>query len=315
MWRAHAERDRGSVRRPSTRLAAGLIALALLASACSGGGTAATIDGVEITSDRIETLHPADAELDEQQRASTLFLIILHHLVTREAEAQFDLTSSDAEIEAALAVRLGDDEDTAAARLADRGVTRERVLLEAELDVLREKLQRAFVDRGGPEIDLDAAYRTFLGANSRACVTMLAPATDEAMSDIERVTTGTITLQAVQEELGDLVEPVDLGCDIPTQLPGPVQPIALDGEVGRAYLSTFSDGTLYVAGVTSRDAPPLDSVIEEVKRIASDSQGAELFDEWAFDLLRAADVAVDADLGVWEPRDGTGDVPTVVPKG
>ncbi len=303
------------MRRPTIRRLAAVVVLGLLASACSTSGSAATIDGVEITSDRIETLHAAGAELDEQQRASTLFLIILHHLVTREAEAQFDLVPSDAEIEAALAVRLSDDEEVAAARLADRGVSRERVLLEAELDVLREKLQRAFVERGGPDIDLDAAYRTFLGVNSRACVTLLAPASDEAIPDIERATTGAITLQAVQDELGNLVEPVDLGCDLPTQLPGPVQPIALDGEVGRAYLSTFSDGTVYVAGVTSRDAPPLETVIEEVKAIASDSQGSDLFDEWAFDLLRTADVTVDANLGAWKPRDGTGDVPTVVPNG
>ncbi len=303
------------MRRHSIRRVAAVVALGLLASSCSTGGPAATVDGVEITSDRIDMLHPADSELDEQQRASTLFLIILHHLVTREAEAQFDLVPSEAEIEAALAVRLGDDEAISAARLAERGVTRERVLLEAELDVLREKLQRAFVERGGPEIDLDAAYRTFLSVNSRACVTMLAPASEQAIADMERATTGTITLQAVQEQLGDLVEPVDLGCDIPAQLPGPVQPLALDGEVGRAYLSTFSDGTVYVAAVTSRDAPPLETVIDEVKGIASDSQGSDLFDEWAFDLLRTAEVAVDEDLGVWEPRDGTGDVPTVVPNG
>ena len=58
----------------------------------------------------------------------------------------------------------------------------------------------------------------------------------------------------------------------------------------------------------------MDDGIEEVKSIAADSQGATLFNEWAFDLLRTADVTVDTDLWAWEPRDGTADVPTVVPR-
>ena len=292
-----------------------LLVVVLTASACSSGGPAATIDGFDIPPERIEELHPEGADLDGEQEASSLFLIILHHVVSREAEVQFDLVPDDRDIEAALTARLGGDDVAALPALTANGITRERVLLEAELDVLRERLQRAFIDEGGPGVDLDAAYRTFLGVNSRACILMLAPASDEAVAEMERVTDGTATLGSVQDQLGDRVEPVDLGCDSPSRLPLPVQPVALDGEVGLAYLRTFSDGTVYVVGVTERDAPTLDEVLEEVKALAADSQGATLFNEWAFDLLRAADVTVDEAFGTWEPREGTGDVPTVVPKG
>lgn len=272
------------------------------------------IDGVDISPERIEQLHPADAAIDEQQQASSLFLIILHHLVTREADAQFDLSPSAAAVDEALIARVGEVDELVDQRLAERGVTLDRVLLEAELDVLRDQMQREFIDRGGPDVDLDAAYRTFLGVNSRACVQLLAPASDAAVAEIQSVVDGDIALDSVREQLGDLVETVELGCDNPVQLPPPVQSVALDGEIGIAYLSTFSDGTVYVAGVTSRDAPTMDAVIDDVKRIAADSQGATLFNEWVFDLLRRADVTVDTDLWAWEPRDGTADVPTVVPR-
>lgn len=302
-----------ALKRGRVRWLAALATIALLIAACTQPGPAATVDGVDVESGRIESLHPGDADLDGEQRAATLFLIILHELITREAEAQFDAVASSSEIDAAMVARLGDVEDVADQRLADRGITRDRVLLEAELDVLRAKLQRAFIEEGGPGVDLDTAFRTFLGVNSRACVQLLAPVSPDVVADIESVVQGDISLEAATAQLADLVEPVDLGCDSPANLPPPVQPLALDGEVGRAYLSTFSDGTVYVAAVTERDAPALDEVIEEVESLAAESQGSTLFDEWAFEILKAAEVFIDSDIGTWEPRDGTGDVPTVVP--
>ncbi|MDH3249258.1 MAG: hypothetical protein OEQ47_09865 [Acidimicrobiia bacterium] len=294
--------------------AGGFLIVALIAASCSSGGPAATVDGFDIAPERIEQLHPENVDVDDEIQASSLFLIILHHLVTREADAQFDLVTTEAEVDEALAARAGTAGELLDQRLADRGVTRARVLLEAELDVLRTELQREFIDRGGPGVDLDAAYRTFLSVNSRACVELLAPASDAAVAEVQRVTDGVITLDSAREQLGELVETIDLGCDNPVQLPPPVQSVALDGEVGVAYLSTFSDGTLYVAAVTSRDAPGMDEVIEDVKQIAADTQGLTLFNEWAFELLRTADVTVDADLWSWEPREGTAGVPTVVPR-
>ena len=301
--------SRRSAGRRSIVIAAGV----LVTVACSADGPAASLDGTEIAPETIDQLHPVGTELDDEQRASSLLLVILHHLLRREASAQFGITPTDAEIAEALAVRAGADDDTLIQRLADQGVTRDRLLLEAELDVLRERVQLAFIDQDGPDVDIDAAYRTFIGVNSKSCVTLLAPTSDAAISDMETTVVGDISLADAQTVLGDSVESVDLGCDSPVQLPPPVQSVAIDGEVGRAYLSTFSDGTVYVAGVTSRDAPPLEDVMDEVRTIAAESQGAALFDEWAFGILRSADVTIDAALGSWEPRDGTGDVPTVVP--
>lgn len=304
---------RVSGRSAGRRSIATLVAVMLVAGACSADGPAASIDGSEIAPETIDQLHPVGAEIDDEQRASSLLLVILHHLLRREASAQFGITPTDAEIAEALAVRVGSDDDTLMQRLADQGVTRDRLLLEAELDVLRERIQLAFIDQDGPDVDIDAAYRTFIGVNSKSCVILLAPTSDDAMSDMQTTVVGEISLADAQSALGDLVESVDLGCDSPVQLPPPVQSVAIDGEVGRAYLSTFSDGTVYVAGVTSRDAPTLEQVMDEVRTIAAESQGAALFDEWAFEILRNADVTIDATLGSWEPRDGTGDVPTVVP--
>ena len=121
------------MRRTPLRRAASFLIVGLIAAGCSSGGPAASIDGYEVAPERISQLHPEDAALDEQQQASSLFLIILHHLVIREADAQFDLVPAPTEVDAALVARAGAADEQ---QLADQGVTRDRVLLEAELDVV-----------------------------------------------------------------------------------------------------------------------------------------------------------------------------------
>lgn len=287
-----------------------LVATALLAVACGQSDTVATVNGEPIARSTFEALHPNSADLTPDERASSVFLLVLHKLISSNALSEFDVSPEPAAVEAGLIERTGGGDDVDS-RLANRGITQERVRLEAELDVIRNSTQTEFIVRGGPGVDIDAAYRRFISLNSIVCVVLLAPEPGASLATV----TGLVDRGATLEEVTTAVatEEVDLGCTNPVQHPEPVQPVAVDGEIGIAYLQEFSDGTTYIVGVTERDAPTLEDVMDEVIQIAAESQGRELFDEWAFDLLGTADVEIDSSIGTWESTADSGDVPTVVP--
>ena len=285
-------------------------ALALFAVACGQSDTVALVNGQEISRSTLDALHadPSDAVADEQ--AASTFLLVLHHLVVTNALSEFDIEPDAIAVEAAFSARVSGAGDDIDVRLANRGVTRERVTLEAELDVVRSTLETEFIVRGGPGVDLEASYRRFISLNSVACVTLLAPESNGAIPEVEVLIAAGATLEEVAEAV--TVEEIDLGCTNPVQHPVPVQPVAVDGDIGLAYLREFSDGTAYIVGVTERDAPTFEEVEDEVIQLAAESQGQELFDQWAFDLLRNADVEIDPSIGTWEATADTEGVPTVL---
>jgi hypothetical protein len=299
-------------RRPLHRMALAATALSMVVAACSSGPeVVAVVEGAPIGSEELDALHPEPGDLPPEERADSVFLLILHRLLVAEADADFAVVTDQAAIDDAFAERtrrFGDDVDT---QLRERGITRDRVLLEAELDVIRARVETLLIERG-EGFDLDAAYRQFISINSMACLVMLAPVSPAVEPDIAAFLENDVTLEEVERDLAHAVERVDLGCANPFRHPGPVQPVAVDGEPGKAYLREFSDGTLYVVAVLTRDAPALEEVMEEVLEIAASTQGSDLFDAWAVEILRTASVEVEASIGTWEPDADSNGIPTVV---
>lgn len=291
------------------------VAVALLGvglAACGGQGVIATVDGWDVTDADIAALHPDTYDLSDTERAASLFLVILHQTLVEGARRDFGIVADPADIEAAFLRRTDAVTDGLDDRLAAQGVSAVRIRLEAELDVIRHDLSLEFVRRGGPEVDLAAAHRQFLSVNARSCLLMLAPSGPELDEKVETLVDGGATIPQIKSELGSDVEEVDLGCASPAQHPLPLAPIAVDGEVGKAYALRFSDGTLYVVAVTERDAPALENVMSEVMEIAAETQGRDLFESWALSLLDAAEVQIDRSVGRWEATPDTNGAPTVV---
>lgn len=284
--------------------------LALVGVACGQSETAAVVNGEDIARSTLDALHSEPSNLAAEERAASTYLLVLHNLVVSNALDEFDISPDPADVETAFFDRVAGAGDDIDVRLANRGITRQRVTLEAELDVLRATLETEFILRGGPGVDLEASYRRFISLNSVACVTLLAPESNAAVPEIEVLVAAGASLEDVADAV--TVEEIDLGCTNPVQHPLPVQPVAVDGEVGVAYLREFSDGTVFVVGVTERDAPTIDEVEDEVIQLAADSQGRDLFDQWAFDLLRSAEVEIDPSIGTWEASAETDGVPTVL---
>jgi len=295
------------------RLTALLIGLLLAMAACSGSAPAAVVDGIRIEEAQLEALHDSAASVTDDERASSLFLLILHQLVTTGAQEDFGVTVTQGELDAAFTLRAGGPGNDVDAVLTGRGVTRARVLLEAELDVVRGRLEEEIVRSDWPGVDLDKAYRDFLAVNSRACLEVLTLVDTTLSAEIEgRVEDGE-GLEAISAVYPDRTARLDMGCLSPLEHGVELAPVALDAEVGRSYARHPETGGFYVVVVTERQAPAADEVSEEIIEFAVDRQGPELFNRWAAELLGGAEVEVDGGIGSWEPGPGTGDLPTVVP--
>lgn len=287
-----------------------VVSVALLVG-CGPGGPVAVVEDDPIERSELDALAPG--AVDAEQEASSLFLLILHRLLVDAAARDFGVAVDEADVDAAFADRTRGLDDVDAA-LTERGVTRRRVTLEAELDALRRHLEEEMVVGDRSAVDMDEAYRDFLAANSRACMVVLNLADASLTEEVEERVEAGEDLDDIFADHPDRTARLDLGCHSPLQHGMELAPVALDGEVGTSYARHPESGGVYVAKVTERDAPPLAEVEEEVIALAVDTQGPQLFDAWAADVLRTADVEVHDSIGTWEPSQDTGDIPTVVPQ-
>ncbi len=295
-----------------SRLALLLVPILVLTAAC-GGGDVAVVEGVSIEASQLNAMHPDSPQVDDEKRAASLFLIILHQLIVDHAGEEFGVVVTEEEVDAAFQARttgLGGD---VAAALAQRGETPARVRLEAELDVLRERLEEEIVRAGDSDVDLDKAYRDFLSVNSRVCLVVLTLADADLADEVERRAEAGEDLDEIFADYPDRTARIDMGCLSPLDHGLELAPVALDGELGRSYAFRPEAGGVYLAKVTERDAPAREDVADEILRFAIDRQGPGLFDRWAADLLRSASVEVSGSVGRWEPVPDSGDIPTVVP--
>jgi hypothetical protein len=287
-----------------------LVAAAACSPAADASATVATVDGVAIEQRALDRLHPTGADVDADQRASSMLLLILHRLLVRSAEEEFGVSVTPEAQQAAFDARtngLGSDVDAA---LRDRGVTRDRVLLEADLDVIRDQLQGRLVRDAAPD-QLDAAYRTFLSVNSRVCLSAVRVVDDAALAGIADMVERGADVAGVAQANPGAVEHLDLECTSPTQLGPGLASVALDGGVGEVHV-VRAEGGPYVAVVDERDAPALEDVRDEVRQIAIETEGPELFTAWVADIVRHADVDVADAIGRWAPDEGTNGLPTVI---
>ena len=292
------------------RLLVSVAAMSLVLVACtSPTDPAAIVDGVEISFARLDSMN-IDGEIDDEERASSLFLLVLHQILSAGASEDFGFVASEAQVDAAFGRRAG--ESDVDERLARRGETRERVRVEAALDVIRDEIEEALVREDDSGFDFDRAYRGFLASNSRVCLVVLNLADAVLVDDIQSRVDAGEDLDAIFELYPDRTARLDMGCRSPIEHGPELAPVALDGEVGVSYARPTSGDAIYVAKVTERDAPAAEDVRELVILHGVETQGPELFNAWAVEQMTSARVEIADQVGTWEPGPLSEDVPTVV---
>lgn len=312
-------------RRRALRL---LAVLALVASACSSApSTVATIDGIEIERARFESLHPEGYEPVPDETASSLLLIMIHDVFLATAEEDLGVVVDPEAAAVAFenrtrVARSIGDVDTL---LANRGVTQARVQLEADLDALRDALGPVLVRREAPGFDIEAAYRDYLLNEARVCVRQIRlDDTADVALIIERANAGEVfadlareysTDPLAQREEGLSGAGGDMGCSFPNSFGIGLAQASLNTEVpvGEAFGPVLGATGVHIMVVYEREIPDLSEVRAEVVESAIEAQSSEVFNQWAIDVLKNAEVTIDAAYGEWGPLPETNGIPTVIP--
>jgi len=301
-----------------------LVALATIVVSCSGSSGSTLVDGVEITDDDIATLHVDVDELDDDERAGSLLLLILREAFVASAANDLDVVLDETAVDSAYQVHV----DRIAARgdldtvLEALNQTPDRVRIEAELDTIRDEVGEALVHNQAPGFDLEGAYVAYLLAGAEVCVRLMqlesGPDFDvaadrleagEPFADVAR----DVSIDPFVDREDGSGSGGDLGCSAPNALPGGLDTASLEAPLNEPAGPVIADTGLYLLDVYDRTAPDLADVRPEVIDLAVEAQGPDLFRQWAVQVLQTIDVEVAGDYGQWGMLPETDPVPTVVP--
>ena len=291
------------------RLVVLLLLFALSAAACSGGGAVvATVNGTAITLDQVEAIRIESSVENRDQFNQGLFQLIVEETVRQAAEAQYAIVEDPAAIDAQYAVLVASIEEQGPLDeyLAAQGITEETIRHVAFQQVMLPEIQARLTESLDPmtEEDIQAAYDELLPAFSTVCARHILVATeDEANAVIDRLDSG--------EEFADLAAELstdtgsgaaggDLGCLTADNYVVPFADATIAANIGEVTGPVQSDYGFHVIIVDSRETQVLEDVRVDLEASLVSQQSADLFDEWVFESLGAAEVVVTERYGTWQ---------------
>jgi parvulin-like peptidyl-prolyl isomerase len=285
--------------------------LALVAAACSGGdATVATVNGAAITLEEVEGIRVESSATNRDQFNQDLFQLIVEETVRQAAVAQFGIVPDPVAIDAQFDQFMAGIEAQGPIDeyMENNGITEETIRHVALQQVMLPEIQDRLVAQADPfsEDDLRAAYEGLLPSLSTVCTRhILVETEDEAAAVIDRLDGG--------EEFADLAAELsidtgsgaaggDIGCisDPSANLVSTYAAASLEAEIGEVTGPVPSEFGFHVLIVDSREVQAFDEIRAELEVSLVGQRGAELFDNWVFESLGAADVEVTERYGTWQ---------------
>lgn len=298
-------------------LCASSVVLALLVAACGGPEEVATVDGSPVTFDEVSALIPADGDtVDTELFARSLMLVISYRVLESEAQQQFGLEFTDADIDTMV-------EDL----LVQTGLTEEEVLTtynltEASLRTIGAQqllaegvIEELVARRPGPtEDDLRQRFDAMAPSLTQVCAAhILLETRAEADTALERAMAG--------EEFADLAAELsvgpsgpnggDLGCASPSGYVAEFADATLAADLGVPYGPVETQFGWHVILVHDRVMPNFEEARAQLAEEMKAGAGEQLWIEWLTGALTAADVHVEPEYGTWT----TDPQPNVIPPG
>lgn len=291
------------------RLITSFAALALFVVACGGSTVVAKVDGVDIPASEVEALSSADASaVPADQFASNLLNTIVEHIVISQAESQFGISFTDAEIEQ----RRSDIEDQIVSQsggtyddfLTQQGFTNERILRIAHQQLVADAVQSALLAQDGAitDQDLQDAYDAGMLQFTTACVShILVPTEEEANAAKARIDGGESFAEVAKDVGTDGTAPNggDLGCGPLSQYVPEFGAAALELPLNTVSEPVKSQFGYHLILVTERTTQPFDDVVDQLRTQVEQTKGGTLLQDWLLSTVKAADVSVDAKYGTW----------------
>ncbi len=293
------------------------VALFMLVMACGESDKVATVDGAQIAYGEVAAMIPEEGDtIDTEVFARSLMLVISYQVLASEADRQFGLEFTEADIEAKveellLQTGLSEEEVLTTYNLTEtsiRSIGAQQLLAEGVIDQLLSRQPEP------TEEDLRQRYETTLPNLTQVCAAhILLESRAEADEALARAASGEDFAELAAELSVGPSGPNggDLGCSAPTAYVAEFADATLAAELEVPYGPVETQFGWHVILVAERIEPSFeetrDRLAEEVKLGASE----QLWIDWLTESLIAADVQVEPEYGTWT----TSPEPNVIPPG
>ena len=284
-----------------------LAALIGFTAACGdgAGGTAATVNGVDISVSEVESMRISEeATIDKVAFAEDLTNAIINIAVVTAAREEFAIEPTTEEISVKKDELTTTLEEAQGISIEDffatQGLPIERLDVIANQQVIREHLFEQFQGDAVPATDADAQLLLSSDPNGRttACVRhILVPTEQEAIDARARIEGGEAFADVAGEigTDGTAASGGDLGCQPLGMYVAEFANAAAASTIGDVSEPVESQFGWHLILVESREDPTLESLREEIDA----GRVNQLVDAWLLNTVTGATVEVDVQYGVW----------------
>jgi parvulin-like peptidyl-prolyl isomerase len=290
-----------------------LVLAALCLAACgSGGGVAATVNGVEIRVDEVEgLLDPAEGTtIAKAEFAQALGFLVQQQIVSHSAESEFGIVIDDSEVDA--------EATTMVEAAQGEGQTREEFLQAQGIteDLLRRlAYSQLLVNEISETIEADVAAPTqedidgfITEAEGLYCASHILVASEQEAGDVAGRLEAGEDFAALATELstdGSGAQGGDLGCQAAEAYVEPFAAALTTAEVDVPTAPVESEFGWHIILLRDDELPTPDQARETLTAEAAN----EAANTWFTDQFESAEVTVDEEFGTWQATP----TPQVVP--
>lgn len=303
------------------RLVSTILPLALILGACGSGvgnDPAATVDGIVITVDEVESLMTGESSVVNRPTfAQFLGAAIQIQVILAVAEADYGVVPSEDEISEE-ADRIYADNGLDLSRedfLEQRGFSENMLQAIASQQLAVTRVQEMLTSAEPTEEQLAEARKEAEWGLAEVCLSHILVETEEEAADVlDRLEAG--------EEFADLATELstdpavvdnsgDYGCSPPARFVEPFAEAAMAAELNVPTNPVETEFGFHVLLVTDRtDADPAEIPSdEELAESLTPTLEAQSLNEWFAEIMLAAQVVVEEEFGTWS----AGPPPQVVP--
>ena len=278
-------------------------ALSLVLAACGGsGGSAASVDGTEITTEEVEQLAGSTFDESYVAFAQALSTLVNWTITEQAAEADFGYTPTEAEVEEQIALVLDDAGFESLEAMGEtQGVSAETLRRYIVLLMTQDAVVEAL--EANVEAPDEATVSQEREANPAAwttvCASHLLVATEaEASTALERIRGGegfAAVAAEVSTDPGSATAGGDLGCQVAATYVEPFANAAMEAEIDTPTEPVESEFGFHVILVSERT----EATDEDISRVLTDRVLAEAGEAWYLGAAARADVFIDERYGTW----------------
>lgn len=283
-----------------------LFVFALVASACAGGSAAAaTVNGVSIGLDEVESLAPGNGTVDRDTFSNNLRNLIIEQVVLQAAQQDLGVTLDQSAVDARydeIVAGLPTDLDT---YLSDNQITEGTLRHVAVQQVIGEAINGELANTVGEisEEDIQQAYDNELHTLTTVCVHhILVDTEEEANTAKQRIADGESFEDVAKEVSTDTAsgeQGGDLGCNQAAAYVPTFAQATIDAPVGELYGPVQTDFGYHILRVDSRETTPLEDVRADIVDQLTQERGQQAFTDWIVNVIGQADIQVDPKYGTW----------------